>query len=135
VYVLGVLSELADVYLRGDVAPGYSAAQTFWFNEDVWRMLAGGIAAVVFVLRLGDVHARPPSWRFAWASALWLAVATIAAANAVEEGALRIALVIVVTAVAGWLLLHRRVPGWPGARHTRGAPDGGSGRAPEGELR
>jgi hypothetical protein len=140
VYAVGVVSELIDVYVLRDVAEGLSAAETFRFNEAVWRWLAGGEAVAVLLLRLGDVNPRPPSWLFAWILALWLGIASVATTHALEERRWLLALVCAVTALGVWLLLHRRIPGWPGPWRARpetggsAAPRGASVRTPEREL-
>jgi hypothetical protein len=138
VYVAGVAWELFDVFVRGEVANGFTAAATFRFNEVVWRTVAGVGAVTVFLLRLGDLNATPPSWRFAWALAAWVAASSVVIASAVEEGRWGVGIVCLVAAVGAWLLFHRRVPGWPGG--WRGAPPrGGSpaerGLGRDGELR
>ena len=114
VYAVGVASELVDTYLLGDVAEGLSAAETFGFNESVWRWIAGGEAVAVLLIRLGDVNTTPPSWLFAWVLALWLGIASVATTHALEERRWLLALACTVVALGVWLLLHRRIPGWPG---------------------
>ena len=114
VYLVGVAWELVDVYLMGDAADGLSAAETVRFNEVVWRRIAAGLAVAVFLMRLGDVHAAPPSWPFAWLLALWLGGASVVTATALETGRVTAAAVAAALAVGVWLLLHRRLPGWPG---------------------
>jgi hypothetical protein len=127
VYAVGVASELIDVYLLGDVAEGLSAAATFQFNEEVWRWLAGGEAVAVLLLRLGDVNPTPPSWLFAWILAVWLAIASVATTHALEERRWLLALVCAATALVVWLVLHRRIPGWPGPWRARPEPAAGAG--------
>jgi hypothetical protein len=127
VYVAGVAWELFDVFVRGEVADGLTAGATFRFNEVVWRSVAGVGAITVFLLRLGDLHATPPSWRFAWTLAAWVAAASVVIASAVEDGRWGVGLACLVAAVGAWLLFHRRVPGWPGA--WRDAPPRGGSRA------
>ena len=139
VYLVGVLWELIDVYMLGEVPHGWTAARTFQFNEMEWRWIAGGEAVAVFLLRLSDIHDAAPSWLFAWAAALWLGVASIAVTQAVWAERWGLAALLALGAVAIWLLLHRRIPGFPGAA-ARG-PDGtlvasGGGVSPrERELR
>jgi hypothetical protein len=130
VYAVGVASELIDVYVLRDVAEGLTAAETFRFNEAVWRWLAGGEAVAVLLLRFGDVNSRPPSWLFAWILALWLGLASVATTHALEERRWLLALVCAVTAVGVWLLLHRRIPGWPGPWRPR--PEPGASVGPRG---
>src|SRR5688500_13327359 len=77
-YAVGLLWEVFDVFLRNDVAQGFSAAATFAFNEQVWRVIAITEAAVVFLLRLGDLEDEPPTWLFASALAFWLSLASVA---------------------------------------------------------
>ena len=132
VYVLGVAWELFDVFARGDVAEGLTAGQTFAFNERVWRIIAAAEAVTVFLLRVGDVHDRPPTWPFAWEHAAWLGVTSVAVAIAIEAGRWAVAVGVAVAAAAIWLGLHRRLPGWPGAQ-ADGA-DGRVGRGGEREL-
>ena len=115
VYVLGVLWELFDVFARGDVAEGLTAAQTFAFNERIWRIIAAAEAVTVFLLRIGDLHDRPPTWTFAWEHAVWLGATSVTVAIAIEAGRWELAVGIALVAAALWLGLHRRLPGWPGA--------------------
>ena len=65
-------------------------------------------------MRLGDVHAAPPSWPFAWLLAIWLGAASVVIATALETGRFAVAGVAAALAAGMWLLLHRRLPGWPG---------------------
>ena len=114
VYLVGVTWELLDVYLMGDAADRLGAAETVRFNEVVWRRIAAALAIAVFLMRLGDVHAAPPSWPFAWLLAIWLGAASVVTATALETGRIGVAGVAAALAVGVWLLLHRRLPGWPG---------------------
>ena len=120
VYALGVAWEVIDVFLRGDVAEGLTAAETLRFNERIWRTIAGIEALVVFLIRLSDVRPDPPSWLFAAATAVWLGAASVAVGNALEEGHWRLAVTLVVVAVGVWFAVHRRIPGWPGAAAVTG---------------
>jgi hypothetical protein len=113
VYVMGVAWELFDVFVRGDVAEGLTAADTFRFNEQVWRVLAVIETLVVFLSRLSDLARTPPTWSFAWITAGTLAVATVVAGNAVEEREWLLAVLTALAAVAAWFLVLRRLPGRP----------------------
>jgi hypothetical protein len=128
VYLVGMAWELVDVYMLADAADGLSAAETVRFNEFVWRWIAAGLAVAVFLMRLSDLHAMPPSWGFAWLLALWLGGASVVTATALETRRFAVAGMAAALAVGVWLLLHRRLPGWPG--HAP-APDGDAGAAPE----
>ena len=119
VYAVGVTWEVVDVYLLGDVADGLDALATLRFNEEVWRGIAAIEAAVVFLLRLGDIDVELPTWPFAFAVALWLGVASVACGYAVEQGRWTLAVAIGLTTVAVWLVLHRHLPGWPHAAARR----------------
>jgi hypothetical protein len=114
VYLVGVTWELFNVYVLGDAADELSAAATLRFNEVIWRRIAAALAAAVFLMRLGDVHAAPPSWPFAWLLALWLGAASVVTTTALGSGRFAVAGVAAALAVGVWLLLHRRLPGWPG---------------------
>jgi hypothetical protein len=114
VYAVGLVAELVDVYVMGEVADGWTAAQTLRFNESVWRWIAGGEALAVFLLRLGDVSSTLPPWRFAVLLGVWLGVASVVTGNALEERRWLLAAVCALAAVLVWLMLHRRLPGWPG---------------------
>ena len=116
VFAIGVAWELIDVYGRGEVADGWSAARTFRFNARVWRWIAGVEALTVFLFRLSDVSVRRTSWRFAWASATWLGIASVVVANVLEEGHPRFALAIAAASVLAWLLLLRMVGRRAGTR-------------------
>src|SRR5687768_3726336 len=98
VYLLGLGWEVLDIYVRNDVADGLTAAATFAFNEQVWRIIAITEAAVVFLLRLGDLEDEPPSWLFASALALWLAFASVVTFYAIEERYWAVAGIVVVLA-------------------------------------
>ena len=113
VYAIGMAWELVDVFVRGDVADGLSAAGTVSFNEGVWRVIAGIEAVVVFLLRLGDLNAKPPSWPFAFSLAAWLGVSSVAVATAVEEGELYLAALALAVSIVVWIAMHRMLPGWP----------------------
>jgi hypothetical protein len=132
VYALGILWEFFDVYVRGDIPDGLTAAGTIAFNEQVWRVIAITEAAVIFLLRVADLEAEPPTWLFATALGVWLGLASVATFYAIEEGFEALAGITVVIAVAGWLYARRRVPGRPGSgeyfrKHT---PQAGSPAIP-----
>ena len=114
VYFASALWELLDIYVLGNLPSGASPWATFLFNEQVWRTIAIIEAAVVFMLKLGDVATDPPSWLYAWLSGIWVAVATIAIGFAVEERLWVTAVVIAVIAIACWYLTRNRIPGRPG---------------------
>ena len=101
VYAIGMAWELVDVFVRGDVADGLSAAGTVSFNEGVWRVIAG------------DLNAKPPSWPFAFSLAAWLGVSSVAVATAVEEGELYLAALALAVSIVVWIAMHRMLPGWP----------------------
>jgi hypothetical protein len=109
VFAIGIAWELFDVYGRGEVVEGWSAARTLRFNARVWRWIAGVEALTVFIFRLSDVSVRRPSWRLAWASGAWLGVASVVVANVLEEGHPRVALLIALVAAVAWVLLQRLV--------------------------
>lgn len=113
VYAIGMAWELVDIYLRGDIADGLDAAGTLAFNEGVWRTIAGIESVVVFLLRLGDLNAEPPSWPFAFSLAAWLGVSSVAVATAVEEGELYLAGLALAVSIIVWIAMHRMLPGWP----------------------
>ena len=119
VYAVGVLWEVLDAYVFGDVAEGLTAAGTVAFNEGVWRVLAPIEALVVFLLRLGDIEPEPPSWPFAFAAAAWLGLASAACGSAIEERRIGRAVAIAITTVVVWMVAHRRLSGWPRARAAR----------------
>ena len=75
----------------------------------MWRWIAGVEALTVFLFRLSDVRVRHTSWRFAWASATWLGIASVIVTNVLEEGHPRIALSVAAAAALAWLLLLRMV--------------------------
>ena len=139
VYALGVMWELFDVYVRDEVPQGWSAARTFWFNEQEWRWLAGGEAVAVFLLRLSDVHDATPSWLFAWASGLWLGLSSVAVAQAMGVDRWGLAASLALAAAAIWFLLQQRIPGAPSRRVPSSAPPsllgGEAAVSGEGELR
>ena len=114
VYVAGALWELLDIYVLKNLAEGASPWATFLFNEQVWRTIAIIEGVVVFLLKLGDVWTEPPSWLYAWMSGVWVAIATIAIAYAVEERMWITAVIIAVVSVAMWYLTRGRIPGRPG---------------------
>jgi hypothetical protein len=120
VYAVGLVWELLDTFALGDVADGLSASATFAFNEGVWRVIAIVEAIVVFLLRLGDLRPRRPTWRFAAALALWLAVTSVVVSESVQQGAWTIAIVTAIVALVAWLWLHRRLP-LPSPDATQGA--------------
>lgn len=136
VYAIGVAWELLDVFVRGDVAEGLTARQTFAFNEDVWRVIAAVEGLTVFLLRIGDLNDRPPSWGFAWGLAAWLGASSVLVAAALEGGEWVLAAGVAVAAGAIWLWLHRRLPGWPGSSAAGASPfqASASGEQPEREL-
>ena len=133
VYVLAAAWELVDIYLLGNLPAGESARATFLFNEQVFRTIAIIEAAVVFLLRLGDVTSEPPSWRYAWFAGGWVALATLGVGLAVEARQWWGAVAIAVGAIALWYLARDRVPGRPGTTEEFPLPalDG----PPERELR
>ena len=114
VLLAGAAWELFEVGVQGDVPAGMSRADAMAMNLEEWAIIAGVETVVVFLLRVSDVIVRPPTWGFAWALAAWLGLATAGAAHATERGRTGLALVIAVAAVAVWMVLHRRLPGWPG---------------------
>ena len=114
VYFASAIWELLDIYVLGNLPAGASPWATFLFNEQVWRTIAIIEAAVVFLLKLGDVATDPPSWLYAWMSGAWVAIATIAIGFAVEERLWVTAVFIAVIAVAIWYLARGRIPGRPG---------------------
>ena len=116
VYMVGAAWELIDAYLLGNADPGLGPSGTFRFNETTWRLVAGIEAAVVFLLRLGDMYTRPPSWLYAWAAATLLGVGSVAVGIAVDEQRWWLAAALVVITVAAWYLSRRRIPGCPVAR-------------------
>jgi hypothetical protein len=120
VYLVGTAWTLADAYLLGAAA---DAGATVRFNESVWRRIAAALAVAVFLLRLSDVHTAPPPWSFAWMTALWLAAASVAVTVAIGSGRFALAALVAALAVAVWLVLHRRIPGWPGHVAPAAAPD------------
>ena len=124
VYIVGLGWELFDVYVRDDVANGLTAAATFAFNERMWRTIAITEAAVVFLLRLGDLESEPPSWLFATALALWLAFASVVTFYAIEESYWAAAGIAIVVAVGGWLYARHFVPGRPGSGTLGTVPPG-----------
>src|SRR5215208_3984243 len=140
VYLIGVAWELFDVYGRDEVPQGWTAARTFWFNELEWRWIAGGEALAVLLLRLSDVHDTPPRWPFAWASGLWLAVASVAVTEAMWGEHWGLAATLAVSATAIWFGLHYLLPRAPGrggfgTGDAQGAMLEGAAVAPgEGEL-
>jgi hypothetical protein len=114
VYFASALWELLDIYVLGNLPNGASPWATFLFNEQVWRTIAIIVAIVVFLLKLGDVTTDPPSWLYAWLSGVWVAIATIAIAFAVEERLWWTAVFFAVIAIAVWYLTRNRIPGRPG---------------------
>jgi hypothetical protein len=128
VYAIGVGWEAVEAFVLGDVALGLTAWQTFGFNEGVWRTIAVVAGATVFLLRVGDLHDRPPTWRFAWELAAWLGIAAVLVTSALEAGRWTLAAALAAVGVAAWLWLHRRLAGWPGA------PGGVAGADAEREL-
>ncbi len=114
VLLAGGVWELFEVGVQGDVPAGMTRAQAMTMNLEAWAIIAAVETVVVFLLRVSDVVVRPPSWGFAWALAFWLGFATAAAAHATERGRTGLALVVAGVAVVVWMLLHRRLPGWPG---------------------
>ena len=123
VYLVGTAWTLADAYLLGAAAGAADVGATVRFNESVWRRIAAALAVAVFLLRLSDVHTAPPPWSFAWMTALWLAAASVAVTVAIGSGRFVLAALVAALAVAVWLVLHRRIPGWPGHVAPAAAPD------------
>lgn len=120
VYAIGMAWELVDISVRGDVAEGLDAAGTLAFNEGVWRTIAGIESVVVFLLRLGDLHAEPPSWSFAFLLAAWLGMSSVAVDMAMEEGEFYLAGLALAVSIIVWIAMHRMLPGWPpNARRAR----------------
>lgn len=111
--------------LRGSPGP----AELLAAHMPTWGVIAAAVAALVFVLRVGDAIARPPSWTFAWVEAAWAALACVLAVGAVEDGRVGRAAGIAVGATVLWITVHRRIPGWPGAA----SPDGADAGATVGE--
>ena len=128
VLVAALAYELFEAYVRGDVPEGMTPGGAVAENMSVWALLALVVGVVTFLLRLSDVVARVPGWGVAWLGAAWVALACVLVVHAVEAGALGVAVGIGVAALVIWLVIHRRIPGWPGAA-TRGdaAPDGRAG--------
>lgn len=114
VYFASALWELLDIYVLNNLPSGASPWATFLFNEQVWRTIAIIEAAVVFLLKLGDLTTDPPSWLYAWLSGAWVAIATITIGVALEERLWWTALIIAVIAIAVWYLTRNRIPGRPG---------------------
>ena len=114
VYLGTIAWELIDVHLFENVPAGASPWATFRFNEQVWRTIALIEAAVVFLLRLGDLNAEPPGWKYAWFAGIWVAMATLAVGLAVEARQWWIAVTVALLAIALWYLTRDRVPGRPG---------------------
>ena len=114
VLLAGAVWEVVEVGVQGDVPVGMSRTQAMTMNLQAWAIIAAVETVVVFLLRVSDVVVRPPSWGFAWVLAFWLGLATAAAAHATERGRTGLALAVAGVAVAVWMLLHRRLPGWPG---------------------
>lgn len=134
VYAIGMAWELVHVFVLGEIADGLDAAGTLAFNEGVWRMIAGIESVVMFLLRLGDLNADPPSWPFAFALAAWLGVSSVAISRAVEEGELILAALALLVSIGVWIALHRMLPGWPpNAKRVRDRA-AGAADAPEQEL-
>jgi hypothetical protein len=111
VLVAAVAYETVAGILRGP--PG--ARELLAANMPTWGAIAVAMAVLMFLLRLSDVVARPPSWPFAWLEAMWVALACVLAVGAVEDGRVGRAAGIAVGAMALWIAVHRRIPGWPGA--------------------
>jgi hypothetical protein len=124
VLVAALAYELVEAFVRGDVPEGMTPGDAVVENMSVWALLALVVAVVTFLLRLSDVVARVPGWRFAWLGAAWVALACVLVVHAVEEGALGVGIGIGVAAVVIWLAIHRRIPGWPGAAGTAREPRG-----------
>ena len=113
VYLLGAAWNAADVFLFGGADPELGAARTFWFDERQWRIIALVVGVVVFLWKVGDMARTRPSWRYALAFSLWLAVATVWTAVAMMNRDGWLAVGVVAFAVGSWLLYRRRVPGRP----------------------
>lgn len=111
VLVVAVAYEVVAGILRGPPGP----AELLAANLPAWGIIAAATAGLMFLLRLSDVVARPPSWTFAWLEAMWVALACVLAVDAVEDGRLGRAAGIAVGATALWIAVHRHIPGWPGA--------------------
>ena len=114
VLATGAVWELLEVGIQGDVPSGMTRSQALAMNLEGWAIIAGVETVVVFLLRVSDVVVRPPTWGFAWALAFWLGLASAGVAHAAERGRTGLALVVAAVAVVVWMLLHRRLPGWPG---------------------
>ena len=112
IYLVGLAWEAGEDWL---VIGGDGAGRIFRANEPTWRALALGLGAAVFLLRIGDTRTTPPTWPFAWASALWLALATVVVTTLVEAEQIEFAVGAAIAATIAWFVLHRRIPGWPGA--------------------
>jgi hypothetical protein len=115
VLVAALAYELFEAFVSGDVPEGMTPGGAVAENMGVWALLALVVGVVTFLLRLSDVVARVPGWGFAWLGAAWVALACVLVVHAVEAGALGVAIGIGVAAVVIWLVIHRRIPGWPGA--------------------
>lgn len=135
VLLVGAAWIAVDVFLLGDDDPAIGAARTFWFDEQQWRLIATVLAGVVFLWKIGDVTRSVPSWRYAMLFALWLAIATVAAAIAMTQRNGVLAVVLVATAVITWLFLRRRVPGRPIAPPAGVARPDSAEPAGDGDLR
>ena len=114
VLLTGGAWELFEVGLQGDVPAGMSRSEALAVNLEEWAIIAAVETVVVFLLRVSDVVVRLPTWGFAWALAFWLGLASAGVTHAAERGRTGLALVIALLAVGVWMLLHRRLPGWPG---------------------
>ena len=114
VLLTGAVWELFEVGVQGDIPGGMTRSQAMAMNLEEWTVIAAVETVVVFLLRVSDVVVRPPSWGFAWTLAFWLGLASAGFAHAVERGRTGLALVVAAVAVLVWMLLHRRLPGWPG---------------------
>jgi hypothetical protein len=130
--IVAVAYEVVRAILRGppgDVSPDVRPTAGLAATLPTWAAIAAALTAGMFLLRLSDVVARPPSWTFAWLEAMWVALACVLAVDAVADGRPGRAAGIVVGAVVLWIAVHRRIPGWPGAT-AAGLP---RGRVPDGE--
>ena len=114
VLLTGGAWEVFEVGLQGDVPAGMTKAQAMTMNLEEWAIIAAVQTVVVFLLRVSDVVVRLPSWGFAWALAFWLGLASAGVAHAAERGRTGLALGVAAVAIGVWMVLHRRLPGWPG---------------------
>ena len=135
ILVAGFGYELVEAFVRGDVPEGMTPGGAVAANLPLWALFAAILGLVTFLLRLSDVVPGVPGWGFAWAGAAGVALACVLAVHVIEEGLLRTGLWIGVAAVVIWLAIHRRIPGWPGARAAERTGAAPGATAPHGAER